>query len=60
MARDICSSFLVACSEWVIPYLSGLVDTKLLFEASFEANTNGSFFVTSFGACLFDSSLCSV
>ena len=43
-----------------MPRLSGLIETEFLFEAGFEANTNSSLFVTSFGACLFDLSLCSV
>ena len=43
-----------------MPRIPGLIETKLLFQAGFEANTNGSLFVTSFCACLFDSLLCSM
>jgi len=42
-----------------VPRLGGLIETESLFEAGFEANTDGSLFVTSFGACLFNSLLCS-
>ena len=39
--------------------LAGLIETELLFEAGFEATTDCSLFVASFGACSFDSLLCS-